>query len=135
MSILRALIVVWLMSAKPLHGCQEKWKPDLRKDFLEHHKICIIILWNWNERLFDAILRSYLLIPWHWRNDGNVWFLITKGSISLNSDCHLVDNIIIILGRYHSNATCNLLQYYAVSIPIWYRLWHILNINDIPWLV
>ena len=46
MSILRALIVVWLMSAKPLHGCQEKWKPDLRKDFLEHHKICIIILWN-----------------------------------------------------------------------------------------
>lgn len=46
MSILRALITVWLMSAKPLHGCQEKWKPDLRKDFLEHHKICIIILWN-----------------------------------------------------------------------------------------
>ena len=105
MSILRALIAVWLMSAKPLNCCQEKWKPDLRKDFLEHHKICIIILWNWNERLFDAILRSYLLIPWHCRNEGYVWFLITKGSISFNRDCYLVDNVII--------------------SSTWHRLWHI----------
>ena len=95
-SILGILVIaVWLMSAKPLHRCQEKCKPDLRKDVLEYHKICIIILWNWNERLFDAILRSYLLIPWHCRNEGNVWFWFTTGSISLNSDCYLVDNMII----------------------------------------
>ena len=46
MSFVRAVIAVWLMSAKPLHRCQEKCKPDLRKDVLEYHKICIIILWN-----------------------------------------------------------------------------------------